>query len=111
MRHRGCTSIGQSLYLWTLQEYQNHVDALIGSRIYDEDDAHVTIATPEGDLGGYVFIDTDTDGLVDGAEAGLAGVRVTLLDMISNSQIAFTYSDSDGYYKFSGVTSAADYVI
>ena len=50
-------------------------------------------------LGDYVWLDVDGDGEQDGAEPGLEGVTVELLDE-TGAVIATTMTDENGFYEF-----------
>ncbi len=54
-------------------------------------------------LGDYVWEDSNADGMQDMTEDGVAGVTVTLKD-VNGVVIGTTTTDSDGYYKFIGLT-------
>ncbi|MFN0201684.1 MAG: SdrD B-like domain-containing protein [Bacteroidia bacterium] len=53
-------------------------------------------------LGDRVWYDTNTDGLQDAGELGLAGVEVTLLD-VNNVPLQTTFTDAFGYYSFTNL--------
>ena len=57
-------------------------------------------------LAGFVYADASNNGLKDGAEAGVAGVTVRLLDSGGN-QIATTVTDSTGAYRVVEVQPSA----
>ena len=52
------------------------------------------------EIGQYIWVDTDGDGIHDGCESGLSGVAVQLFDNVG-TLLASTTSDSDGKYYFS----------
>lgn len=56
-----------------------------------------------------VWLDTDSDGILDGSESGIAGVVVNLLDA-SGDVIATTTTDANGDFSFSGVPNG-DYTL
>ena len=71
-----------------------------------------------GVVSGINFIDANGNGVQDGSETGLAGVRVTLLR--GSSSISTTATEANGGYRFAGVTPGtytvrvappADYVL
>ena len=53
-------------------------------------------------IGGKVFVDQNNNGLQNGADPGLAGVRVDLLDG-GGAQVATTTTDAGGNYAFTGL--------
>ncbi|MFO0947737.1 MAG: SdrD B-like domain-containing protein [Planctomycetota bacterium] len=60
-------------------------------------------------LGDYVWYDTNANGIQDGAEAGVVGVTVNLLDG-SGNVIDTTTTNASGYYLFSNLTPG-DYAV
>jgi len=60
-------------------------------------------------LGNYVWEDLDGDGIQDINEPGIEGVRVELYNS-NGILIAFTYTDSSGYYLFDNLI-AGDYYV
>ncbi|HEX5341736.1 MAG TPA: SdrD B-like domain-containing protein [Duganella sp.] len=55
-------------------------------------------------LGDTVWYDTNRNGVQDGGEAGVAGVKVTLLDAAGNAVAGATATtDANGHYQFSGL--------
>jgi protocatechuate 3,4-dioxygenase beta subunit len=55
-------------------------------------------------LGDTVWYDTNRNGVQDGAEAGVAGVKVTLLDASGNPVAgAVVTTDANGHYQFSNL--------
>ncbi len=61
-------------------------------------------------LGNFVWNDADNDGIQDAAEAGVAGVTVTLYAGDGVTVIATTTTDEFGYYIFNNLTPG-DYVV
>jgi protocatechuate 3,4-dioxygenase beta subunit len=61
-------------------------------------------------LGNYVWNDADNDGIQDPAEAGVAGVTVTLYAGDGVTVIGTTTTDEFGYYIFNNLTPG-DYVV
>jgi protocatechuate 3,4-dioxygenase beta subunit len=59
----------------------------------------VPIDAPTANLGDYVWLDANKDGLQDTTEQGIAGVTVTLLDAGGNT-VATTITDENGKYLF-----------
>lgn len=62
-------------------------------------DAMCLISAPPAQLGNYVWIDNNKDGIQDAGEVGVAGVTVSLFDNV-NALIATTITDAYGAYKF-----------
>jgi hypothetical protein len=58
--------------------------------------------TPRANIGNYVWLDTDKDGIQDTSELGIQGVTVTLKDSLGNV-IATTTTDANGFYQFNNV--------
>ncbi|NRR31166.1 carboxypeptidase regulatory-like domain-containing protein [Oxalobacteraceae bacterium] len=54
-------------------------------------------------LGDTVWLDTNRNGQQDAGEAGVAGVKVTLLDANGNAVGAAVSTDAAGHYQFSGL--------
>ncbi len=54
-------------------------------------------------LSGYVYVDSNDNGVRDAGEAGIGGVRVTLLDAKGNPTSAATTTDANGFYRFEGL--------
>jgi hypothetical protein len=55
---------------------------------------------PAATISGFVWLDTDADGVQDGGELGIAGVTVTLLAP-GGGTVATTTTDAGGAYSFS----------
>ena len=60
-------------------------------------------------VGDYVWLDENWDGIQDPGEAGIANVRMELLDGASNI-VASTMTDLNGFYLFSGLPPG-DYTV
>ncbi|MBV6323851.1 SdrD B-like domain-containing protein [Duganella violaceipulchra] len=54
-------------------------------------------------LGDTVWYDTNRDGVQNNGEAGVAGVKVTLLDAAGHATGATVTTDASGHYQFSGL--------
>jgi uncharacterized repeat protein (TIGR01451 family) len=65
-----------------------------------DDDQDLVIS---GEVGDRIWFDANGDGLQDGAEAGVEGVLVQLLDPTTLEVIAETLSGVDGIYSFAGL--------
>jgi len=61
-------------------------------------------------LGDFVWQDTDSDGIQDAGEPGIAGLTVNLYDCDDNSMIATTTTDVNGFYLFDNLTPGDYYV-
>ncbi len=59
-------------------------------------------------LGDYVWIDADRDGVQDAGEAGIGGVVITLT--LQGGTVLTTTTDSDGYYSFGNVPNGTHVV-
>lgn len=66
---------------------------------YTKVDAMCLTSNPPAQLGNYVWIDNNKDGIQDANEVGVAGITVSLFDN-TNALIATTITDAYGYYKF-----------
>jgi hypothetical protein len=58
--------------------------------------------TPRANIGNYVWLDTDKDGIQDSLELGIQDVTVTLKDSLGNV-IATTTTDANGFYQFNNI--------
>ena len=68
--------------------------------VTDEDPSHYFGYNPAlAQLGNFVWIDADYDGIQDGGEVGLPGVTVNLLDNLNNV-LDTTTTDGNGFYAF-----------
>lgn len=54
-------------------------------------------------LSGYVYVDSNDNGVRDAGELGIGGVRVTLLDAKGNATSTTTTTDANGFYRFEGL--------
>jgi uncharacterized repeat protein (TIGR01451 family) len=61
-------------------------------------------------IGDYVWSDASNDGIQNPGEPGISGVVLELLN-INNQVLATTTTGSDGYYLFSGISTAGDYQV
>ena len=73
------------------------------------EDYRVTIVPVPGAIGNYVWVDEDSDGLQGAGEPGIPNVRVVLKDG-AGTEIASTFTDSQGGYLFTDLASAAYFV-
>ncbi len=58
---------------------------------------------PPATISGYVYVDTNNNGIRDAGEAPIAGVTLTLKDENGQPTGATTVTDANGYYQFSGL--------
>ncbi len=63
-------------------------------------DLHAVCAAAPIEIGNYVWLDDDGDGLQDPGESPLAGVTVDLFDAVSGALVASTATDASGHYYF-----------
>ena len=63
-----------------------------------------------GDIGDYVWLDQDQDGIQDNSESGIENVQVVLYDETNMVGIDTVYTASDGSYLFEDIP-AGDYSI
>ncbi len=61
-------------------------------------------------LGNRVWLDADNSGTINGAETGIAGVTVRLLNATGTNIIATTTTDANGYYRFDNL-APGDYIV
>ncbi len=54
-------------------------------------------------IGDTIWLDEDGDGTQNGAEPGIEGVTVALIDVTTGQVVATTTTDADGNYLFAGV--------
>ena len=62
-----------------------------------------------GEIGDFVWQDLDRDGIQDGGEPGIAGVRVTLMNALRES-LCMTTTDGAGHYSFVGLCAGTYFV-
>jgi hypothetical protein len=60
---------------------------------------------PVGQIGDFVWFDSNNNGIQDASEQGVPGVTVSLLDA-SNAVIATTVTDANGLYRFVNLANA-----
>ncbi len=63
-------------------------------------------AAPTGQLGDYVWFDTNNNGIQDAGEQGVAGVTVSLLNA-ANTVVATTVTDANGNYRFVNIADGS----
>ncbi len=80
-----------------LAEGEDHVDADFG---------FAPVIAELGSIGDTVWFDTDGNGLIDGAEAGIAGVRVFLTIPGTAGALEAT-TDANGLYLFPGLAAGS----
>jgi uncharacterized repeat protein (TIGR01451 family) len=73
-------------------------------------DAGIFNPTNTNSIGDKVWYDQNKNGLQDPNEYGYPGVLVTLFDCSTNSVIANTTTDANGYYTFAGLSNGNYYL-
>ncbi len=68
----------------------------IGHRRRDYDFCEI----PPASISGYVYVDTNNNGMTDAGEAPIAGVTLILKDANGNPTGATTTTNASGYYEF-----------
>jgi uncharacterized repeat protein (TIGR01451 family) len=63
-----------------------------------------------GNIGSFVWNDTNANGIQEGSEPGLVGVTVQLHNSVTDALLRTTTTDSGGYYYFNNVTPGSYYV-
>ncbi|MFV0451242.1 MAG: SdrD B-like domain-containing protein [Propioniciclava sp.] len=86
------------------------VTATGNGSVSDEDEYNATAKKPVS-IGDYVWFDADADGVQDGTEKPASGVTVTLYKADGATQVGATSTDADGFYSFTDLTPASDYVV
>ncbi|WP_080055029.1 Ig-like domain-containing protein [Spirosoma aerolatum] len=66
--------------------------------------------TVVGTVSGYVWNDTNKDGLQTSGETGVAGVTVTLYNATTSQPVSSVVTDASGHYVFSNVSPGSYYV-
>ncbi|MBY0477814.1 MAG: carboxypeptidase regulatory-like domain-containing protein [Chitinophagaceae bacterium] len=61
---------------------------------------------PTGQLGDYVWFDSNNNGIQDAGEQGVAGVTVSLLNA-ANAVVATTVTDANGNYRFVNIADGS----
>jgi uncharacterized repeat protein (TIGR01451 family) len=80
-----------------------------GGRDISADAGMIRSATPFASLGGYVWNDTDEDGIQNSDESGLRNIVVKLLIVATNEEIS-TSTNASGAYQFGGL-DPGDYIV
>ncbi|MCR9287245.1 MAG: carboxypeptidase regulatory-like domain-containing protein [Bacteroidetes bacterium] len=73
----------------------------------------LTVLCPDNpplQIGKYIWNDTDSDGIQDACEMGLASINVTLYD-ITGAILQTTTTDANGYYVFTDLTPNTQFYI
>lgn len=73
----------------------------------NEPDGGVCIQSRESDIGDYVWLDSNRNGLQDSDEQGLAAVTVNLYE--DQTLLATTHTNVDGYYTFTNLKTPRTY--
>jgi len=89
------TDLEVGTYTVTVTDTETGCMAVASADVIDDSDACA-------ELGNYVWVDTDNDGIQDSDEEGLEGVTVNLKDE-NGVVIATTTTDENGFYLFSGL--------
>jgi hypothetical protein len=66
--------------------------------------------TSTGQIGNFVWLDENGNGLQDPGEPGVADVTVTLYDAATNTELATTTTDATGFYSFTDL-EGGEYLI
>ncbi|MEL6132663.1 MAG: SdrD B-like domain-containing protein, partial [Bacteroidota bacterium] len=74
-------------------------------------DTTVTIGAGQcASIGDYTWEDTDEDGIQDGSESGISGIKVYLLDGCSSlTKLDSTTTDGNGFYSFDNLNVGNSY--
>jgi len=115
------TSPGVSDYLFTMSgagdgtnDSEADANGVTPSFSFDatmgDDLTHDAGIVPAADLGSFVWVDTDGDGVQDPSEVGLANVQVILYDATTGLPLDTVLTDANGMYLFEDLP-AGDYEI
>jgi cyclophilin family peptidyl-prolyl cis-trans isomerase len=63
-----------------------------------------TVVPPTGKLSGFVYVDTNGNGVMDGEDYAVADAKIVLRKAGGAATLATVYSGSDGSYQFSNVS-------
>jgi protocatechuate 3,4-dioxygenase beta subunit len=74
-----------------------------GDQIRYVDAGLKTQQSANGSVGDFVWNDLDKDGVQDAGEPGISGVTVRLVNATTNTVVATTTTDANGYYIFNDV--------
>ncbi|EIJ43115.1 putative collagen-binding protein, partial [Beggiatoa alba B18LD] len=69
------------------------------------------VYTGTGSIGDRIWLDSDTDGIQDAGESGVAGVKVELYDSAGTTLLASIDTDSSGNYLFDNLDTSLDYTV
>jgi hypothetical protein len=97
--------VGVDTFTYTVEDLNGGAD--------EEVSVTVTVRGPaQGSLSGFVYVDSDNDGVKDSGEQALAGVTIRLwgTDIFKAKVDITTTTDATGAYRFNGVL-AGSYVI
>lgn len=70
-----------------------------------------TPAPLKANIGDYVWVDVNMDGIQDSTEDGLAGVTVNLMQEGSATPVATTTTDNEGKYSFLNIDAGSYYLV
>ncbi|HDS11470.1 MAG TPA: DUF11 domain-containing protein, partial [Candidatus Wirthbacteria bacterium] len=90
--------------------HRNIASVFVDEIYFNQSSANVVVRAPKVVLDGYVWIDSNIDGLINSGEQGLAGVTVRLQNG-EGVNLQSRSTDSNGYYQFAPVDTGADYRI
>jgi len=65
---------------------------------------------PQSDIGDYVWLDADKDGIQDASEGGVANITVNLHNAATNAIIATDVTDANGEYLFENQLAGNYYI-
>jgi hypothetical protein len=83
------------------------------SIVYNNGAAAFTQGCPPYSIAGFVFEDTNSDGTLNGAEAGVANVTMQLFDnaALTGTPLQTSVSDSNGKYDFTNLEPGKTYYV
>ena len=103
------TTAGASSYTFTsqgagtgLDDSEANASGVTPSFTFDastgDDLTHDAGLLPVADIGNYVWVDSDGDGLQDANESGVENVSVTLIDNATGMAVSTVFTDANGEY-------------
>ena len=89
------------------------IDGGDGDDVIVADDGHSAQATsfPGAEIGDWVWLDLNSNGIQDVGEPGVGAVRVELHKALDFTLVAFTVTDADGHYSFVGLETGDYYLL
>ncbi|MEM6699549.1 MAG: SdrD B-like domain-containing protein, partial [Bacteroidota bacterium] len=88
---------------WNPVVLESNSDPSVGAADVQDVVIATPVTPPAIEIGNYVWEDTDSDGIQDACEMGIAGVTVELIK--GGTSIASTQTDANGQYYFSSQTA------